>query len=148
MMPHISCRARHFSLACLIFALSLFCFADFAWAQFSDKIDELPPVVVKTVPPCGAKNVDAKKVKVIEVTFSKEMKDKNWSVVQVSNATFPKIAGNPSFRPDGKTCVIPVALQPGTSYILWFNQGRFQSFQSTDEIPAQPYLLYFQTKEE
>ena len=29
---------------------------------------------------------------------------------------------------------------------LWFNQGRFNSFRDTDNNPAVPYLLVFQTK--
>ena len=29
---------------------------------------------------------------------------------------------------------------------VWFNQGRFNSFRDTDNNPAVPYLLVFQTK--
>jgi RNA polymerase sigma-70 factor (ECF subfamily) len=42
---------------------------------------------------------------------------------------------------------LPAAkLEPGKTYVLWFNQGRFNSFRDTDNNPAVPYLLVFQTK--
>jgi len=31
-------------------------------------------------------------------------------------------------------------------YVLWFNRARFNSFRDTDNNPAVPYLLVFQTK--
>jgi hypothetical protein len=39
-----------------------------------------------------------------------------------------------------------VKLEPGKTYVLWFNRGQFNSFRDTDNNPAVPYLLVFQTK--
>lgn len=109
-------------------------------------VKSLPPVVVKTVPTAGDTRVDAAKVKAIRVTFSKKMIDGNWSFVQISNDTYPKMTGKIKFAGDGKTCVLPVVLEPGRTYVLWINSDRFNSFKDLDRHPAVPYLLVFETK--
>ena len=106
----------------------------------------LPPVVVKTIPQSGDTAVDAKSVKEIRVTFSKKMTDKTWSWSQISNDTFPKVTGDIRYDKDGMTCICPVELEPGKTYVSWLNSERFHNFKDADGQPAVPYLLVFETK--
>ena len=69
-----------------------------------------------------------------------------WSLVTVSRESFPKIDGQMKFLADGKTFVAPVKREPGRTYALWLNQGRFTGFRDTDNHPAVPYLLVFRTR--
>jgi len=109
-------------------------------------VKSMPPSVVKTIPQAGDTAVDPA-TKEIRVTFSKDMlTDRMWAVVQTSKTTFPTIDGKIHYLDDKRTCVIPVKLEPGKTYVLWFNRGQFNSFRDTDNNPAVPYLLVFQTK--
>ncbi|MFA5189489.1 MAG: Ig-like domain-containing protein [Verrucomicrobiia bacterium] len=110
-------------------------------------VQTMPPSVVKTVPQAGDTVVDPS-LKEISVTFSKDMKtDRMWAICQISDDTFPgKGAGEIHYLADKRTCVFPVKLQPGKTYVLWFNRGKFNSFRDTANNPAVPYLLVFQTK--
>ena len=107
----------------------------------------MPPSVVKTVPQAGDTAVDPA-LKEISVTFSKEMQtERMWAICQISNETFPeKGGGEIHYQADRRTCVFPVKLQPGRTYVLWFNRGKFNSFRDTANNPAVPYLLVFQTR--
>ena len=106
----------------------------------------VPPVVVRTVPESRAANVDPALAE-IQVTFSKDMKtNRMWAICQISKDTFPEIAGPIHYLNDRRTCVMPVKLQPGKTYVLWFNRAQFNSFRDTDNHPSVPYLLVFQTK--
>jgi RNA polymerase sigma factor (sigma-70 family) len=109
-------------------------------------VKELPPVVVRTVPQSGDTAVDAEKVKEIRVTISKEMMDKSWSWSQISEETFPKDAGKVHYEKDRRTCVFPVKLEPGKTYVLWLNSESFHNFQDAEGHSAVPYLLVFETK--
>lgn len=108
-------------------------------------MEEMPPVVVKTFPESGAKNVDPL-ISEIRVTFNKEMMDRSWSWVQIAPENFPKIIEGPRYLEDKKTCVIKVQLEPGKTYIIWLNTQKFQNFKDKDGRSAQPYLLMFETK--
>lgn len=109
-------------------------------------VKTMPPSVVKTVPPAGATNVDPA-LKELSFTFSKEMIDGNWSVCQVSDENFPESGtGKIHYLADKRTCVMPVKLQPGKTYVLWLNRGQFQSFRDTQHNSSIPYLLVFETK--
>ncbi len=110
-------------------------------------VKSMPPVVVKTFPQAGETTVDSS-IKEISVTFSKEMMTKNmWSWVMVSKESFPDISGEVKYLKDKKTCVAPVNLEPGKTYAIWFNSQNHNAFRDTDNNPAVPYLLVFQTKE-
>jgi RNA polymerase sigma-70 factor (ECF subfamily) len=109
-------------------------------------VKELPPVVVRTVPQAGDTRVDAAKVTEIRATFSKEMADKSWSWAQISEESFPKITGDIRYDKDRRTCVLPVKLQPGKTYVLWLNSEKFDNFKDKDGHAAVPYLLVFQTR--
>lgn len=118
----------------------------------------LPPSVVKTVPRAGNTKVDPS-LKEITVTFSKDMMTKNmWSWCSQSPdmfsktgkntrrpENFPKIGKNIRYLQDKRTCVLPVELEAGKTYIIWINSGKFNSFRDTENNPAVPYLLVFQT---
>ncbi len=104
-----------------------------------------PPVVVKTVPQSGDLEVDPA-LSEIQITFSKDMKtEKSWSFVQVSKESYPKTTGEPRFI-DKRTVVLPVALEPGRTYIIWLNQKKFSGFRDLENYPAVPYLLVFETR--
>ena len=130
-----------------LFLLPLLCRATVTSLQAEPvSIEALPPVVVKTVPAAGDGDVDPN-TKEIRVTFSKDMlTQKMWSLVTVSQETFPKINGQVKYLPDKRTFVAPVKLEPGRTYALWINQGRFTGFRDAASNPAVPYLLVFQTR--
>ncbi len=109
-------------------------------------VKEMPPVVVRTVPQSGDTQVDADKVKEIRVTFSKDMMDKSWSWSQISEETFPKSDGEVHYDKDRRTCVLPVKLEAGKTYVIWLNSEKFGNFKDTDGHSAVPYLLVFETK--
>lgn len=108
-------------------------------------LDQVPPVVVKTIPEAGAADVDPA-VAEIKVTYSKKMADKSWSWSTHTKESFPPTNGEPKYLEDGRTCVLPVKLEPGKTYAIWLNSGKFKNFKDADGRPAVPYLLVFKTK--
>ncbi len=133
---------RFFFLICL-FSILNFSFLD---PKEIIGVKTMPPVVIKTLPQSGDTNVDPS-LSEIKVTFSKEMKTDNmWSWVKISNETFPKVAGNVHYLKDQKTCVLPVKLEPGRTYIIWINSKQRNAFRDKNNNPAIPYLLVFETK--
>ena len=125
-------------------------FVGVAWVQDVERITvkTMPPVVVKTVPKAGETAVDPN-LKEIRVTFSKDMlTEEMWAWVQISKENFPKITGKIHYLKDKRTCVAPVKLEPGRTYAIWFNQGKFDSFRDENNSPAIPYLLVFETRGE
>ena len=109
-------------------------------------IDNFAPVVVKTVPEAGTKNVPPGEFEV-KVTFSKEMTDQSWSWCSAWQNSDPESVGKPHFEADHKTCVLKVKLEPGKTYGWWINSPKFHGFQDTQNHPAIPYLLTFKTSE-
>ena len=108
-------------------------------------VKSMPPSVVKTVPAAGDTAVDPA-LKEIRVTFSKDMTtDRMWSFCQISKETFPESGGQIHYT-DKRTCVMPVKLEPGKSYVIWINRGQFNSFRDTSNTPSVPYLLVFETR--
>lgn len=108
-------------------------------------VQSSPPVVVSVTPQAGTTDVDPS-LGEIRVTFDKDMTDKSWSVVQTSKATFPQITGDIHYTDDHRTCVIPVKLEAGKSYVIWFNRSPYLNFMDSENRPAVPYLLVFQTR--
>ena len=80
------------------------------------------------------------------MTYSKDMIDGNWSWSQISDESFPETTGSPRYLEDKRTCVLPVKLQPGKTYVVWLNSSRHTNFKDTDGRAAVPYLLVFETK--
>ena len=135
-------RCRLFAGTCL---LTLICAA----AQAADRelsIGSLPAVVVKTVPESGDAKVDPN-ITEIRVTFSKKMHDGSWSWSEMSEDTKLPGSGKPHYLADGKTCVLPVKLEPGKTYVSWLNSQKFGNFKDTVGQSAVPYLLVFQTRD-
>ena len=110
-------------------------------------IDSTAPVVVKTVPEAGTKDV-APGVVEIKVTFSKEMTDKSWSWSSAWKDSTPETVGKPQYDADHKTCTIKVKLEPNKTYGYWLNSQNFHNFKDQQGHAAVPYLLTFQTKAE
>jgi Bacterial Ig-like domain/PBS lyase HEAT-like repeat len=107
-------------------------------------LQSAPPVVVKTVPAAGSVGVDPG-LSELQVTFSKPMLDGSWSWSTWGEGTFPEMTGSPHYLADGRTCVLPVKLQPGKFYATWLNSDQFHNFRDRDSQPATPYLLTFET---
>jgi RNA polymerase sigma-70 factor (ECF subfamily) len=102
----------------------------------------LPPVVVKTLPQAGDTQVDPS-ITEIRGTFSKKMttgKNYSWAGAEDSWVT-----GKPRWLADGKTCVLPVKLEPGRTYVVWLNSPSFRNFRDSQGQSAIPYLLVFET---
>jgi hypothetical protein len=110
-------------------------------------IDNFAPVVIKTVPEAGSKDVPAGEFEV-KITFSKEMADQSWSWATAWQNSDPQSLGKPYYEADHKTCVMKVKLEPGKTYGWWINSQKFHGFQDTQNHPAIPYLLTFKTKEQ
>ena len=109
-------------------------------------IETAPPVVVKTVPEAGVKDVDPE-LKEIKVIFSKNMADKSWSWSTAWENSTPQTSGAPKYESDKRTCVLPVKLEPGKVYGFWLNSENFHNFKDAKGRPAVPYLLIFRTKD-
>jgi hypothetical protein len=107
-------------------------------------MDSAPPVVVQTFPVAGATHVDPTATE-IRVTFSKPIRDGDWSWTAWNECVLPEKAGEPRYLPDRRTCVLPVKLKPETLYAAWLNKGEAISFKDTNDVPAVPYLLTFVT---
>jgi len=72
-------------------------------------IDNFAPVVVKTVPEAGTKNVQPGEFEV-KITFSKEMADQSWSWASAWQNSDPEAVGKPHYEANHKTCVLKVKL--------------------------------------
>lgn len=112
---------------------------------YAQNLEKLPPVVVKTVPAAGARDV-APGTAEIRVTFSKKMMDGSWSWSTAWQNSSPELIGKPKYEADGKTCVIKVKLEPGKTYGYWINSEKFRNFKDASGKAAVPYLLAFETK--
>ncbi len=109
-------------------------------------IDNFAPVVVKTVPEAGSKDVAPGEFEV-KITFSKEMADQSWSWATAWENSGPDFIGKPHYDADHKTCVVKVKLEPGKTYGWWINSQKFHNFRDTQGHPAIPYLFTFKVKE-
>ena len=107
-------------------------------------LQSAPPVVVKTVPVAGAADVDPGLTE-LRVTFSKPMADGSWSWSTWGEENFPELNGKPRYLADGRTCVLPVKLQPGKFYATWLNSDKFHNFKDRTGHAAVPYLFTFET---
>ena len=109
-------------------------------------IDSLAPVVVKTIPEAGSKDVPAGEYE-IKVTFSKDMTDQSWSWSTAWENSDAPIIGKRHYDADHRTCVLKVKLAAGKTYGWWLNSQKFHNFRDVQGHPAVPYLLTFKTKD-
>lgn len=106
----------------------------------------LVPEIVKLSPADGAEGVDPS-TKSISVTFNTRMAG-GMSWVK-SDGHFPGTeTGRAAWSKDGKTCTLPVELQPGETYKLSLNGSHYLNFQSDDGVPVAATLWSFTTKAE
>ncbi|HEV2207337.1 MAG TPA: protein kinase [Verrucomicrobiae bacterium] len=116
-----------------------------AGVRVSQTVLPIPPVVIQTVPESGAADVDPGLTE-LRVVFSSAMLDENWSWSTLGDGNFPQTTGRPHYLDDGRTCVLPVKLEPGKLYATWLNSDKFHGFQDQQGRPAVPYLLIFKTR--
>jgi len=109
-------------------------------------INSMAPVVVKTSPEAGTRDV-APGIVEIKITFSKEMMDQSWSWSSVWQDSAPESVGKPYYEADHRTCVQKVKLEPNKTYGWWINSQNFHGFKDQQGHAAVPYLLVFQTKD-
>lgn len=108
-------------------------------------VDSIAPVVVKTVPEAGIKDVPPGECE-IKITFSKEMADGSWSWSSAWQDSTPEGKDKPHYDANHKTCILKVKLDPNKTYGYWINSQSFHNFRDTRGHPAVPYLLVFHTK--
>lgn len=111
-----------------------------------DTFSSYAPVVVCTVPRVGDTAVDPALTE-LRATFSKDMQDGSWSWVQISDRTFPEATGDASYE-TARTNVLPVALEPDKTYVVWLNADPYLSFQDEDGNAAIPFQWTFKTASE
>lgn len=109
-------------------------------------VTKSPPVIVSTTPRAGDTKVDPS-ITELKITFSKDMEDGSWSWAQMSDDTFPETTGKPYYEDDARTCVLPVKLKPGQTYVLLLNKPPFNSFVDDAGRKALEYWLVFETRE-
>jgi len=133
------------AIVCLAILVSAMmgCVAAKATAEEKPTVQNQPPVVVQTVPQAGDTKVDPA-TKEITVTFSKKMSGgMSWSSAFENSE--PQAPGKPHYLADGRTCVMPVKLEPGRTYGFWLNSQKFSNFKDSKGRSAVPYLLIFET---
>jgi RNA polymerase sigma-70 factor (ECF subfamily) len=106
--------------------------------------DGRPPHVVGTVPKNGDHNVDPA-VTEIRVTYNKKMMDHSWSWCY--DPMLFKLHGDPHYEADGRTCVLPVKMEPGKTYTIRLNTEDYSNFRDAAGRPATPYVLQFATRQ-
>ena len=124
--------------------LTAFCLATATGTRAQD-IDSMAPVVVKTVPEAGSKNVSPGEME-IRVTFSKDMMDQSWSWSTPWKDSDAPSVGKPHYDATRRTCILKVKLEPNKTYGYWLNSPNFHGFKDAQGHAAVAYLLVFQTK--
>jgi RNA polymerase sigma-70 factor (ECF subfamily) len=141
------------------------CANEAATAQMMEKLDKLAqkpaldktaqgpaevsfeggPTVVQTTPRNGDNNVDPS-LKEIRVTYNREMQTYSYAWCTDNMNTFPKKTDDPRYEADGRTCVLPVKLEPGKTYKIMLNTKEYLGFRDASGRPAVPYQLQFETR--
>ena len=112
-----------------------------------DKLETLKaksPKILGMVPPAGSQNVDPN-LEAIVITFDRPMKDKQWSVMRLSDK-FPKMKGTVYYDKTRTIFTIPVELNPDTEYEFGLNAEGYLAFASEAGDPLYPVLIRFKTR--
>lgn len=105
------------------------------------------PVVIGTTPANGDMAVDPSTSRVT-ATFDRAMETSGWSWVIEMGHPPPNVNGIP-FYADDTTAVLPVQLEPGTTYVLWINSpddAQLRNFASLEGISARAHRVRFRTR--
>jgi hypothetical protein len=105
------------------------------------------PVVIETTPRDGEVDVDAE-LGQITATFSEAMDRDGWSWVTEVGRSAPSITGLP-FYLDETTTVLPVRLDPETTYGIWVNSPHdteLRKFANNAGVSARAYRIQFTTR--
>ena len=108
------------------------------------EMKKMPPVVIKTIPECGAENIDPKITKKIIIYYNKQMSSKGYALCK-GEENFPELTSKLEVK--NKNVEFDVKLEYDKVYTLWLNDEKFKSFRDLFGNSAVPYLLYFKTKE-
>lgn len=100
-------------------------------------VETVAPVVVKTVPEAGTKDVAPGEVE-IKIKFSKEMMPGSFSLSSAWPDSDPQGVGRPRYEADRRTCVHKAKLEPGKTYGIWINSAKFRNFQDSGGSPRCP----------
>jgi len=112
-------------------------------AFFVNTANAVAPTVVTLEPANEATGVDSETVTELRVTFDIDMDTSGYPWTG-GGEMFPK-AGTPKWI-DKRTCVLPVELEPGKSYLLGINAPSFQNFKSEAGVPVVPLTYKFSTQ--
>ena len=77
--------------------------------------------------------------------FDRDMNTGGYSWVQYGPSFPPRPAGASAYWKDARTCALPVALEPGKTYLVGINDAKYNSFRSADGKIAVPLMLEFHT---
>lgn len=105
------------------------------------------PVVIETTPRDGDVDVDAE-IGQITATFSEAMDLAGWSWVTEVGRSAPSITGLP-FYLDETTTVLPVRLEPATTYGIWINSPddeELRKFMNPAGVSARAHRIRFSTR--
>jgi hypothetical protein len=105
------------------------------------------PVVLETTPQDGDVDVDAD-LGYIMATFSEAMDNSGWSWVTEVGRSAPSITGLP-FYLDEITTVLPVRLEPATTYGIWINSpddAELRKFTNEAGVSARAHRIRFSTR--
>jgi hypothetical protein len=108
--------------------------------------DSRTPEIVRLDPPNRARDVSPA-VTELRVTFNVPMDGgMSWCG---DGPTYPASpAGKDAYwTEDGKTCVLPVELKPGSEYELSLNCPSYKNFQSAAGVPLSPVIYTFKTSD-
>ena len=110
------------------------------------KLKTRAPKIVNFNPPNGARDVSPALAE-LRISFSVPMGEGfSWTG---GGPKYPKIPDGkrPYWTDDRKTCVLPVALTPGSEYQLGLNSPTHRNFQSASGVPLDPVAYTFKTSE-
>ena len=110
------------------------------------KLKTRAPKIVNFNPPNGARDVSPA-LPELRISFSVPMGEGfSWTG---GGPKFPKTPDGkrPYWTDDRKTCVLPVALTPGSEYQLGLNSPIHRNFQSSAGVPLDPVVYNFKTSD-
>lgn len=123
--------------------LAMVTFTDAQSGQGEKTVPNGPPRIVATSPKVGETEVKPD-IAEITVTFDRDMQSGfSWTGGPPDFPTGPE-GQKPRWR-DKRTCVLPVKLEAARYYRVGINSTSYQSFRSSEGIPAQTSAIYFTT---